>query len=143
MAGNKQYNYISNMKSQYGENWIVALKPDDIQRNAKRIFRDMIKGSINYEEDGVYFLDGKFLENLIIAASNELEINTLYLNVVSFYFNYYPNIPNISTQINHLQSVCYCYNILLDKLNNVKYTQNIGILYDTAALLGRYRNHMN
>ena len=39
MAGNKQYNYISNMKSQYGENWIVALKPDDIQRNAKRIFK--------------------------------------------------------------------------------------------------------
>lgn len=139
----KQYNYITNMISQYGENWIVALKPDDIQRNAKRIFRDMVKGSINYETEGMYFLDSKFLENLIIAANNELEINTLYYNAVSFYFEHFPTIPNISVQISHLQTVCFCYKTILDKLNGVKYTQNIGILYDTAALLSRYRNHLN
>ena len=31
-------NFIQNMMKQYGENWIVALKPDDIQRFGKRIF---------------------------------------------------------------------------------------------------------
>jgi hypothetical protein len=136
-------NYIKNMINQYGENWIVALKPIDIQRSGKRVFKEMVKGQIDYQELGNYFMDGKFTDNLIIAASNELEINTLLYNALYFYKQYNPQIPNISTQLNHLQILCHIYQTIYNKLNMVKQTSNIGYLYDTSALLYSYRDHLN
>lgn len=127
---------------QYGENWIVALKPDDIQRSGKRIIKEMIKGYFNYEEVGFYFLDAKFLDNLIIACSNELEVNTLYFNAVSLYMQTYPAIPLASVQYKHLQILTYVYNVILQKLQLLKQTGNIGCLYDISGLLGSYKNHL-
>lgn len=136
-------NYIQRMVQQYGENWIVALNPEDIQRSGKRfIFKEMVKGQINYEVQGKYFLDAKLLDNLIISCRNELEINTLYYNAVNMYRNYYPATPNIVVQENHLASLCYIYNIIMEKLQMVKNTSNIGYLADTSALLYAYRNHL-
>lgn len=142
MAGNKN-NYITNMMRQFGDNWIVALKPEDIQRSGKRISKEMVKGQFDYEQVGKYFLDGKFLENLIISINNELEINTLYYNAISFYKSYYPNIPNIGAIENHLQSLCYIYSVIGSKLSCVKQSGNIGYLHDISALLYSYRNHLN
>ena len=141
MAGKN--NYITNMIKQFGENWIVALKPEDIQRSGKRIFKEMVKGQYDYEQVGQYFLDGKFLDNLIIAASNELEINTLYFNAVSFYGQNYPQVPNIAVHQNHLNTLCYIYNMIYMRLNTVKETGNIGCLHDISAFLYSYRNHLN
>ena len=135
-------NYIQNMKKQYGDNWINLLRPEDIQRSAKRVFKEMIRNQIDYEKDGNWFNEAKFLDNLIIAAQNELEINTLYYNAVTFYFQYYPDIPNISPQISHLEILCYVYNVILSKLSAVKVTGNIGCLFDTSSLLYSYRNHI-
>ena len=136
-------NYINEMVKRFGDYWIVALKPEDIQRSGKRIFKEMVRGNIDYETEGNYFLDPKFLENLIISCNNELEINTLYYNAVSFYQQYNPGVPNIGPQISHLQIVCYIYSALLNKLNMVKQYQTIGYLADTSALLYSYRNHLN
>ena len=81
MANN--FNYITQQISKNGTDWIAALRPEDIQRQAKRIVRDMVRGSIKYEEVGMYFLDMKFLENLIIGIKNELDINIMnYINLV-------------------------------------------------------------
>ena len=135
-------NYFQNMINQYGENWIVALRPDDIQRAGKRIVREMVRGNIDYEKFGKYYLDTKFLDNLIISCQNELEVNTLYYNALAFYRQYYPNTPNIVVQLNHLQSLGYIYNVIYNKLTNLKQTGNIGILADTSALLYNYRNHL-
>lgn len=136
-------NYITNMIRQFGENWIVALKPEDIQRSGKRIFKEIVKGQYDYEQTGKYFLDGKFLDNLIIAASNELEINTLYYNAITFYMQYNPQIPNISVQQTHLQILCYIYNMIYTRLCTVKETGNIGCMHDISAFLYSYRNHLN
>ena len=136
-------NFIQNMMKQYGENWIVALKPDDIQRFGKRIFKEMVKNQIDYQKEGNYFLDGKFLDNLIISARNELEVNTLYCNALTFYMQYNTIEPMVSVKLTHLQSLCYIYKVILDKLNMVKNTSNIGWLADTSALLYNYRNHLN
>ena len=78
MANN--FNYITQQISKNGTDWIAALRPEDIQRQAKRIVRDMVRGSIKYEEVGMYFLDMKFLENLIIGIKNELDINIMNYN---------------------------------------------------------------
>lgn len=144
MAGapNKN-NYITGLMKSYGENWIVALRPEDIQRSGKRIVKEMVRGQFNYEEVGKYFLDGKFLDNLINAVDYELQVNSLYFNAVSFYAQYYPQIPNISVQINHLNALCYIYNVVLSRLQAVKSTGNIGYLSDISALLNSYKNHLN
>ena len=139
----KNNSYIDNMVKNYGDNWIVTTTPDNIQRSAKRIFKDMVKGTIDYQKHGKYFLDGKFLDNLIIACNNELEINTVYYNAMSFYIQYNPNIPNLGVHSNHLSSLCYIYQIILGKLNAVKTSGNIGYLADTSSLLYTYRNHLN
>lgn len=136
-------NYIQNMVNQYGETWIVTVRPEDIQRSSKRIFKDMVYGNIDYEKYGKYFLDSKFLDNLIIACKNELETNTIYFNAVSFYKGYYPNIPNIGVHLTHLNTLCFIYSNILSKLNTVKQTNNIGYLADTSAILYSHRNHLN
>lgn len=136
-------NYITNMMKQFGENWIVALKPEDIQRSGKRIFKEMVRGNYDYETIGQYFLDGKFLDNLIIAATNELEINTLYYNAVTYYEQAFPMYPNIRATISHLQTLCYVYNSILGRLTIVKQTGDIGALVDISALLYSYRSHLN
>ena len=136
-------NFITNMKKQFGDNWIVSLSPEDIQRSGKRIFKEMVKGQFDYEQLGIYFLDGKFLDNLIVAASNELEINTLYYNALSFYMQSFPHTPNISPAIVHVQKLAYIYNVIYQNLSAVKQTGNIGYLHNVCALLYSYRSHLN
>lgn len=136
-------NYFESNIERFGENWIAALKAEQIQNAGKRIINEMVNGQINYEKHGMYFLDGKFLDNLIIKCKNELEINTLYYQAVSFYMSTFPNIPNIAVHVNHLQALCYIYNVILTKLTMVKEYGDIGCLADTSALLYNYRNHLN
>jgi hypothetical protein len=130
------------MEDQYGENWTMAVKPEDIQRSSRRIFKEMIRAQVDYERVGQYFLDAKIMDNLIIAASNELEINTMLFNATTFFQLYNPNYPNLGSEISHLQALCYIYNVILEKLKGVKYYNNIGILADVAALLSTVRNHL-
>ena len=136
-------NFFTDMIKRFGDNWIVAMTPENVQRSGKRIFKEMVRGVIDYETCGKYFLDPKFLDNLIIAAYNELEVNTLLLNAVAFYQSNFPYIPNISVQVNHFNCLCKIYKTIYDKLTAIKETGNIGWLADTSAILYSYRNHLN
>lgn len=138
-----KYNcYISNMMSQYGEDWTARITPDAIQRSTKRIVKEIAKGSIDWEEYGQQFLDPKFIENLIIGITNELEINTLNLNACQFHYQYFPYIPNMSNHINHLARVNYIYSVILERLNYVKVSENIGYMVDIPGLLYADRRHL-
>lgn len=139
----KNNSYVQMMYNQNGEEWISALRPEDIQRSTKRIVKDMVRGSIDYQVFGKFFLDPKFLENLIIGVSNELEINTLNYNACKFYCGYYPQTPNILPHIYHLERSCYIYNTVLERLNLVKMYGNVGYLTDISALLYNDRNNLN
>lgn len=139
----KNNSYIQMMYNQNGDEWINALRPEDIQRSTKRIVKDMVRGSIDYQQHGKFFLDPKFMENLIIGVSNELEINVLNYNACVFQFQYYPNIPNMQAHINHLQKVCNIYNQILARLMSVKSTGNVGYMTDITALLFNDRNYLN
>lgn len=136
-------NYIQMMINQYGEDWIVRITPENIQRTTKRLVKEIAKGNINYEEVGRFFLDMKFLENLIIGITNELEINTLNLNACSFYYSYYPSIPNMGAHINHLERVNYIYSVILERLNYVKASGNIGYMIDIPGILFNDRKHLD
>ena len=139
---NQQRNFITQQMQNYGEDWIVGIKPEDIQRQGKRIVKEMVHGKMNYEQVGKFFLDSKFLNNLIVSLQNELEVNGLYLNAVSFYEQYYPTMPNIGYHKNHLNSLCYVYNVIYQKLIQVRDTQDIGYLTDISGLLFNFRNHL-
>ena len=142
MAKNNN-NYFSDMIRRFGENWIVAVRPEDIQRSAKRIFKELVKGQINHETHGKYFLDQKFIDNLIIAARNELEINILYFNALNFYFSYFPAVPNLSQEVKHMQVLCDIYNVIYSKLGILKQTGNIGVLLEISTLCYSNRAHLN
>ena len=136
-------NYIKQNIATYGPDWIVCLRPEDIQRSAKRVAKELVKGDFNLQEEGNYFLNAKFLDNLIIAFKNELETNSLYLAALTFYRQYYPAASNIAGAINHVDILCRIYSVLLDRMNGVKYNGNIGPLVDVSALLYQHRNHLN
>lgn len=135
--------YLDSMVKQWGDDWLVAVNPDTIQRSIKRIVRDMARNTIDYEKHGKYFLDSKFIENVIIACTNEYEEASLHYNALVFYQQYYPQIPNIGPLINHDQILMFVYSTVINKLNNVRLTNNIGELYDLGATLFQYKNHLN
>lgn len=135
--------YIDNMVRNFGDNWIVSVNPENIQRSVKRIVKDMVKNTIDYEKHGKYFLDSKFIDNILIACNNELEEASLHYNALVFYYQYYPQIPNIGPLINHDQIMMFIYTTIINKLEIVRMTENIGELYDLSAILFQYRNHLN
>jgi hypothetical protein len=143
MAAPKGTSYIQMMVNQYGEDWLVAISPESIQRSGRRIVKDMVKGIIDYQKFGMYFLDGKFLDNLIIYVQNELQVNTLYLNALSFYRQYHLDAPDVGNLITHVDTLCHIYNDIYSRLTAIKANQNISSLATTASVLYNYRNHLN
>lgn len=144
MAKNNQKNFITQQMQQNGEFWVAHITPDNIQRNTKRIVKEIVCNKINYESVGRFFIDSKFLDNLIIGVKNELEINTLYCDAVLYYRdNFCPQFPNITIHLNHLKVLVYVYKVILDRLYMVQESQNIGYLSDLSALLIQYRNHLS
>lgn len=139
----KNNSYIQMMFSQRGEDWILTINPIEIQNSTKRIVKDMVKGSIEYEKHGNVFLDPKFLENLLIGVSNELESNTFNYNGCQLLQQMYPSTPNLPQHVNHLERLVYIYTIIRDKLFAVKSTGNIGYLTDISGMLFNDRNHLN
>ena len=137
-------NYFVNMERKFGDDsFIVNQKPDQIQRAAKeRIFREMVKGQIDYSLQGKYFCDTKFLENLLIAGRDELNNNINILNALTFYDLHNPgnsDIINLKAKYNIL---CYVFQNIVSRLEAVKMSGNIGYLTDIQYVLGQYRNSL-
>ena len=142
MANNNNKNYISQMISQYGETWVSLVKPEDIQKNARRIAKEMVLAKIDYERYGEYFLDAKFIDNLIIALQRERDANSLYADSIALYKTYNPSRPNIENFYKEAWVLAYVYNMILYKLECVKSTGNIAFLVDVSAYLFQYKNYL-
>lgn len=130
-------NYFTNMISRYGtEDFVHFLKPEQIQRSAReRIFREMVRGQIDFSVHGKYFQDSKFLENLIIAATDELNNNIAVNTALEFYdMNRPGDMIIIRNRVKH-SNLVVIYNAIVIRLNNVKFTGNIGYLTDLPYVL--------
>jgi hypothetical protein len=103
----------------------------------------MVNGAYDYEKYGKYFLDARFIENLIIAAENRLGYYTLINNAVSMYRGYFPTFPNIGAHFTHVQNLCYIYSIIYSRLIEVRETFNISALVEISPLTYAYRNDIN
>ena len=118
MAARKGISYFAEERGRNNNpNFFVNMRDEDLRRQVKRIVRDMVRGSIKYEEVGMYFLDMKFLENLIIGIKNELDINIMNYNACCFQYQYYPMIPNLGNHITALSNAITVYQTVLNKLN--------------------------
>lgn len=140
-------NYFQDMEQRYQGNeeaWINLVTPQNIQRDAiKRIFKEMVNGGYDYEKYGRYFLDSRFLENLIVAAGTKLEYYTLLSNAVSMFRGYSPTYPNIGAHLTHVQNLNYIYSVLYNKLLEVRSTYNIAALVEVSPLTYSYRTDIN
>lgn len=137
-------NYFTSTIRRYGtDQFVVLLKPEQIQRSAKeRIFREMVRGQIDYTEYGKYFLDSKFLENLIIAADNELSNNAVVSFALELCDSMYPGhieVIHNRTKHNNLRIIYAC---ILEKLNSVKMTGNVGYLTDIQFMLNSVKQYI-
>lgn len=143
MAQN-QNNYFSNSIRKYNsEEFVSFLKPEQIQKSAKeRIFREMVKGQIDYVQYGKYFLDSKFLENLIIAAENELKNNITIYNALRYYDLNFPGDINVIYNSTKHNCLVFIFDNILQRLRNIKMTSNIGYLSDLQYVLGNYNKYI-
>jgi len=134
--------YFGAMRKKFQDDNIVwYLKPEQIQKAAKdRIFREMVSGVINYSENGKYFQDSKFLENLILAAQNELTNNIIIRDALRMYTCMFPGYMDAGKLVARYENLSYIMNIILNKLNEVKFTGNIGVLTDIQRSIGHYKN---
>lgn len=134
-------NYFTFMEERYNsQDFVHYLKPDQIQKYAKnRIFYEMFRGDIDYSKYGHYYIDPKFLENIIVAAQDELINNTTIYNALVVYDNAYPGDQNVIKLRIRYNSLAYVYNVLVQKLVNVKVTGNIGFITDIQYVLASYK----
>lgn len=137
-----QNNYFTAMNLKYKtSDFVFYLKPEQIQKAAKdRIFKEMIQGKIDYSIFGLYFNDSKFLENLLIAAQDELINNSTIRDALGLYNSTYPGnqiVVNLGIRYNSLSQV---FQVLFDKLTYVKSTGNVGYLADIQYVLAPYKN---
>lgn len=139
-----QQNYFDQNIRQYGEDFIMKLTPDRIQRAAKqRIFREMVQGKIDYVAHGKYFTDPKFFENLLIAAYDELNNNAVIKQALILFDAQYPGNNLVVVLKGKFISLEYIYMILYNKLLEVKFNgYNIGLLSDLSSQLYQYRNQI-
>ena len=137
-------NYFTSSIKKYGTaDFISMLRPEEIQRSAKeRIFREMVKGKIDYTEFGQYFLEPNFLANLIIACDNELTNNVVVSNALELYDLTFPgHIEVIHNRTKH-QNLVFIYATLLDRLRTVELTGNVGVLTDIQYVLNGNKQYI-
>ena len=136
MSQNQNNYFTSQIRRFQSDDFIMALKPEQIQRSAKeRLFREMVLGQIDYTEFGKYFLFSLFLSNLIIAADNELTNNTVVSQALELFDLTYPGRVEVIRNRARYQNLCIMYNVLLDRLNTVQLTGNVGALTDIQYVL--------
>lgn len=138
----KMQNYITNQIAQKGESWISLVRPEDIQNSGKRIVKEMIKGVYDYQELSSYFLDRKFLSNLLIHVENELQYNAWLYSAASYFSKVYVD-PNAGFYITRISGIYYIYNVISERLKVLEATENIACMLDISSMLYGYRNYLN
>lgn len=137
-------NYFTSSIKHYGrEDFVVLLKPEEIQRSAKdRIFREMVRGRIDYVQFGQYFLDSKFLSNLIVAADNELTNNVVISQALEFYdLNFPGHLEVIHNKTRH-ENLVVIYRVILERLRQLEVSGNVGVLTDIQYVLNGIKQYI-
>lgn len=130
VPGQKQRdNYFTRNVQQFGDDFLVQKTAQDLQRDAKnRIFKDMVYGNIDYTVFGKYYLDGRFLNQLIVTAEEELVIHQVYREALQYYDINVPGNIKVRDILMKEINVEAVLNSMVSTLHLVRDTNNIGYL---------------
>lgn len=140
MAQNvKRENYFELNLKDHDENFINNRSAQDLQRDAKkRIFKDMIYGSIDYEVYGKFFTDPNFVGILINTANIEAQKHTVTAEALRSYHLSTKDVIALALFSQHQNCAyvlqCIAYDLEMVRMNNydIKYLLDLQIQIATA-----------
>ena len=143
----KRMNYFETNIQKFGEDFLDYKRVDEIQKDCKYLFRDMVFGNINYEKHGMYFLEPRFLEQLLIQS--QIEARNHFIKRDALYqYNLNCNDDQGDQQLTIAQ-LTYIENdmgIIMDTiynyLNHVKAYNDTSCLIFLPAVLKNFRKTM-
>lgn len=140
----KENNYFTTMISRTGrKDFIALLNPEKIQKAGReRIFREMARGQIDYTKYGEYYLDSKFIDNLIIAADNELRNNDICAKALEFYDINFPGNQLVIFNKERYEALAFIHGAILQRLQYVKVSGNVGYLTDLKYVVSKIKNYI-
>ena len=133
-------NYFETNIQRFGVDFLDYKKVEEIQRDSKFIFRDIVFGNINYEKYGIYFMDPRFLEQLIIVSSIESKKHDIKFRALAEFDNKYPG-DQITSQLVCIENGM---KVIMETLYNYlsmvkKDNYNIAYLTNIPAILISYK----
>ena len=136
----KKMNYFQTNIQRFGEDFLDFKKAEEIQRDCKFIFKDMVFGNIDYEKYGMYFMEPRFLEQLIIKSEIDSQKHNLkYMALYEFSIKY--NNMEASQLAAIEANMFYITNTIHEQLLLVKYNNyNISYLTYLPSKLRDFRN---
>ena len=142
MAKNTNNYFTSSINKYNTEDFVTLMAPEEIQRDCKRIVREIIKGKIDFTKWGRYFQDPKFTDNLLIACEAEFNFNTQNVIALKVYDLQFPGSKQVWYNSYVSSVLATCYGTVLNRLQALKMSmyENIGILTDIPVVLRDYKN---
>ena len=150
----KQFNdYFSTGIKQKGTGFLSFKNPQDLQRDAVRIFRDIARGNIDIEKYEEYFLNPMLLDNMVICANSKLLVETILRDGVSLLYSQQvtmeQNIPlqpgctppssTTTIVLQNQMSKVDAYIIIVNCLTSFQQTGDIAWIFTLAAQLNPYK----
>ncbi len=136
----KRENYFEMNLRDHDENFINNRSTQDLQRDAKkRIFKDMIYGSIDYEVYGKFFTNPTFLDALINTASTEAQKHHVTADALRQYHMATADSIAYVLSVQHQNCAyvmdCIKYDLEMVKNNNfdIRYLTELQIQVSTAS----------
>ena len=136
----KKMNYFKTNIQRFGEDFLDFKKAEEIQRDCKVIFNDMVFGNIDYEKYGMYFMEPRFLEQLIIKSEIDAKKHNLkYMALHEFSIRY--NNTDAAQLAAIEANMFHIMNTINEQLLLVKYNNyNISYLTYLPSKLRDFRN---
>ena len=136
------FNYFSQSIEKMGENFLAQKTTDMIRRDAKnRIFKDIVNGSIDYTKYGRYFMDSRFLNQLISTAEEELNIHRVQRMALEFYDFSFPGYPLVIELVKRERVIEYVLDMIYNYLKLVRDSNfDVGYLPQLTMKICKYKN---
>jgi hypothetical protein len=144
---NNNNNFFTQMRSQYGENFLNYLDPKTLQSRSIQIFRQMSRGQIDIEENGRYFLDPKLMEASLIAIDGKVILHSISADGVRLLQDHLRQNNGIVGQDiisvgEHHARAAQGYSMIQAALNYINQSKDLSVLIGLVANLSGYRNYI-
>lgn len=139
-------NFFTSGAQKDGENFLDNMRPDVMQRNCSRIFKEMVSGNINYERDLKYLAHPQMLNTLITTSYNLYNDNAMYSNLLDYYIQNMNNAGQyvdpwyIEARTKH-KALTDIFSIINVSLNQFMYSNDVAHLLAMSNTLNSYSDY--